>query len=73
MVDLEKMKTELITHCNTFFTMTSDVRVKGLCPMRTGKVLLGRRQIKRLRKEKDEVRGGGRLVGLGKIFVRVSR
>jgi len=53
--------------------MTSSVRVKGLCPMRTGKVFLGGRQIKRLRKEKDQVRDKGRLVGHGKKFVRPDR
>ena len=46
---------------------------KDFCPMRTGKVFLDERQIKRLRKEKDEVGSGGRLVGHGKKFVRVSR
>jgi hypothetical protein len=41
--------------------------------MRTGKADPGAKQIKRLRKEKDQVRGEGRLVGHGKIFVRISR
>jgi hypothetical protein len=41
--------------------------------MRTGKVFLGGRQIKRLIKEKNQARDKGRLVGHGKIFVRLRR